>query len=443
MMSNVGAAAAAVTALAGSRKAVQLYPATHPAYGEAVAELERAIREAAAAEPFVLNQHQGRLYHGSLPIPDDVPGLPQVAETFESLSIESLVFHANFSASDAVALTEILSLRPSPDLNLSNELASRGVTSVVASLLARTDEDGDGSGRDVEREQDRALFRRSVSSIRNMLQQVAAGDLSAVTEARSLSESVIPRLSEDVAAVLAMAAARRPADRQLYHSLNVMNYSMVLGHRMGLPSEGLASLGTAAVLHDIGKSAFDPSDPEQAERMRVEHPKVGAEMLQELALDDVAPMLVAYEHHMYANGSGYPAREPGYVAHPYSRIVSITDRFENLTSPPPGTRALTPDRALVQVLREANTYFDPFLARLFANALGPFPVGSVVRLSDHSVGVVLRSGIDPLRPMVRLSYDSNGLEINESEDLDLSQSTVSIVEIIPPEALDVDVSELF
>ena len=46
----------------------------------------------------MLNLHQGRLYHGSLPIPDDVPGLAAVAEIFESLSIESLVFQSNFSA---------------------------------------------------------------------------------------------------------------------------------------------------------------------------------------------------------------------------------------------------------------------------------------------------------------------------------------------------------
>jgi HD-GYP domain-containing protein (c-di-GMP phosphodiesterase class II) len=152
---------------------------------------------------------------------------------------------------------------------------------------------------------------------------------------------------------------------------------------------------------------------------------------------------VAYEHHMYSNGSGYPAREPGYVAHPYSRIVSITDRFENLISPPPGEQALTPDRALVQVLREANQYFDPFLARLFANTLGPFPVGSVVRLSDHSVGVVSRPSDDPLLPFVRRSFDENGIELAEVEEVDLSEGTVSIVEVITPESLDVDVTELF
>ena len=185
----------------------------------------------------MLNLHQGRLYHGSLPIPDDVPGLPAVVEIFESLTIESLVFQSSFSSKDAVALTEALSLRPSPDLDLAAELAARSVRSVTVSLLARTNEDEEVE-RDIEREKDRALFRKSVSSVRNMLEQVSAGDLSAVTEARSLAESLIPRLEEDAAAVLAMAAARRPSERQLYHSLNVMCYSLLLGHRLGLPGRG-------------------------------------------------------------------------------------------------------------------------------------------------------------------------------------------------------------
>jgi putative nucleotidyltransferase with HDIG domain len=432
--------AAAITALAGTRRAVQLYPPAHPAYGEAVKDLEVAIRGAAKTAPFVLNFHQGLLYDGSLPIPDDIPGLAQVAEMFESLAIESLVFQSSFSATEAVGLTEVLSLHASPDLDLGTEFAKRGITSVAASLLARA---GEEEGEvDLGREQDRALFRRSVSAARGVLEQISMGNPQVLAEARAVVENLIPRMVEDSAAVLSMAAARRPEEGELFHSISTMIYALLLGHRLGLPSEGLASLGSAAMLHDIGKSAFNLNDPEQTERARVEHPRAGAEMLQHLALDDVAPMLVAYEHHMYVNGSGWPERAQGYVTHPYSRIVSIADRFVNLTTPAPGTDAMTPDRALVQVLREANQLFDPFFSRLFANMLGPFPVGCVVRLSDQSVGIVYRPGVKPLSPVVRLAYDSNGLEVTHDRDVDLSQTDISIVEIVAPGSLDVDVAEL-
>lgn len=437
-------AARAVTAIAGARRAVQLYPPAHPSHAEAIAELEAAIGEATRDDPLVLNLHHGRLYRGSLPIPDDIPGLSSVAEMFESLAIESLVFDSAFGPGEAVALTEALSLRPTPDLDLAAELSARGVRSVVISLLARADvAHSDATDRDSRREQNRALFRRSVATVRRMLEQVSAGDLTAVTEARTLAEKLIPQVEQDAAAVLAMAAARKPSERQLYHSLNVMCYSLLLGYRLGLPIEGLSSLGTAALLHDIGKTAFDPDDPAQAETMYDEHTRIGAEMLQRLALDDVAPFLVAYEHHMYADGSGFPDRDEGYIAHPYSRIVTITDRFENLTSATPDTPALTLDRALVQILREAGHTLDPFFARLFASLIGPFPVGCVVRLSDQRVGVVSRSGEeDPLTPLVRIAFDSNGLEVTDGDEVDLASAEVRIVEIIKPDSLDVDVSEV-
>jgi hypothetical protein len=93
------------------------------------------------------------------------------------------------------------------------------------------------------------------------------------------------------------------------------------------------------------------------------------------------------------------------------------------------------------VLREGGTILDPFFVRLFASALGAFPVGCLVRLSDHSVGVVSRSGEDPLAPVVRLSYDPNGVELTEPEEIDLACGEVRIVEVIHPSALDVEVSE--
>ena len=146
---------------------------------------------------------------------------------------------------------------------------------------------------------------------------------------------------------------------------------------------------------------------------------------------------------MYADGSGAPVRPQGYVAHPYSRMVAIADRYDNIVNPATGDSALTPDRALVQILREAGTKLDPFLARLFANAMGPFPVGCVVRLSDQSVAVVSRQGADPLAPTVRVVFDARGLEVADpdAEDIDLSRASLRIVEVISPGTLDIDVAE--
>jgi len=434
-------AALVVTALATARKAIQLYPPTHPAYAEAIDALVASVLGATSeVGAFVLNWHQGRLYHESIVLPDDVHGASSIAEAFESRSIESLTFHPTFGAGDAVGLTEVLSLKPSPGFDVEAELSSRGVVGVTVSVLEE-EEDEERVERDRQRAADRALYQRLISSMRRMQEQFAAGGVGDMSDTGALVGNVMERLLTDPGAMLGLATIRGTGEHGLFHSLNVTIYTLLLGQKLGLPEEGLSSLGLSALMHDVGKAAFDAADPAQAQPMREMHPKVGAEILQRVALEDPAPMLVAYEHHMNSDGTGWPERAEDYVTHPYSRMVAIANRYQNLTDPAENSEALTPDKAVVQVLREAGKTLDPFFARLFANALGVFPVGCIVRLSDQSVGVVSRPGEDPLAPAVRIAYDARGAEIEEPEEVDLSVGDVRIVEVIAPDALNVTVSD--
>jgi HD-GYP domain-containing protein (c-di-GMP phosphodiesterase class II) len=175
--------------------------------------------------------------------------------------------------------------------------------------------------------------------------------------------------------------------------------------------------------------------------MRALHPKMGAEILQRVTLNDPAPLLAAYEHHMHVDGSGFPERPADYIAHPYSRMISVANRYENLTNPTQTRAALTPDRAVLQVLRDAGSMLDPFFARLLASAMGVFPVGCLVRLSDQSIGVVERPGGDPLAPQIRLTFDTSGNELERPEHVDLSLGRTRIVEVIAQESVNIEASD--
>ncbi len=429
-----------VTALAGARKAIQLYPPAHPAYGEALNALLGALGTMTARGPFVLNWHQGRLYHESQVLPDDAHGTATTAEAFEVRRIESLTFLPEFTFEDGVGLTQVLSLRPTPEFDVSLELEQRNVSSVTVSVIEKED-DSEREERDLQKQADRALYQRAVAAIRQVRDLLASGGADLGSTGAFVSQ-IIERLLVDPDAMMGLATLRQASERDLYHSLNVTIYTLALGQRLGLPEEGMASLGLSALLHDMGKSAFIADDPDQRDAMRFMHPKVGAEILQRVAMDDPAPMLVAYEHHMQPDGGGWPEREADYVAHPYTRMVAVANRYDNLVNPHNGApAALTPDRAIVRVLQESGTALDPFFTRLFAGALGVFPVGCMVRLSDHSVGVVVSPGEDPLAPVVRPSYDSRGVEIAEPENIDLAQHEIRIVEVIDPESLNVEVAD--
>ncbi|HEY5539861.1 MAG TPA: HD domain-containing phosphohydrolase [Coriobacteriia bacterium] len=429
-----------VVGLGSARKAVQLYPLTHPAFGEAMNLLIGAVAGATAQGPFALNLHLGRLYDGSVVIPEDVHGIDSVAEALEARHIESLTFSDGFSRDDALGLIEVLTLKAEEGFDVEAELASRNVRGVAVTFLAACDRD-ESSPEERARRGDRALHSRLVNMVRTMSEQLTAGGVTDLSQTTPIVEALLGRMMQDQAAVVGMATIRSKDERVLFHSLSVMIYALALGLQLKLPEDGLLHLATSALLHDIGKSAFDASDPLQAEAMTKLHPRMGAEILQRLVLDDASPMLVAFEHHMAPDGSGFPERPADYIAHPYSRMVAVADRYENLTNPPNDTDPLTPDRAIVRLLRDTGTLVDPFFGRAFASALGVFPIGCVVRLSDQTVGVVCRPGEDPLAPVVKLAYDERGLRYNEGPEIDLAQGFVRIVEVVPAEALNLEVSE--
>lgn len=430
-----------VQALSGARRAVQLYPPTHPSHSDAVGALAAAVDGLCAAGPFALNLHAGRLYAGSDVLPGDSPAGASLADTMERHHIESLTFEAGFGSAQASALADVLNLRPSPTLEVESELRSRGVTHVTVAALGVGDEERVArEERDRKREADRAMYRQLVTVLRGVNSNIVTGQSPDLEHASAMVGDIMSRLVEDESAVLGMAMMSSKGEATLFHSVNVMIYALTLAVGLGLPDEGLLSLGMAALLHDVGKAAFDRADPAQAHAVQGLHPKIGAEILARLTDADHTPMLVAYEHHMGSDGSGYPERDTDYVTHPYSRMVAIGDRYEHLTKGDAGV-PLSPDRAVMQLLREAGSSLDPLFVRLFVRALGVFPVGCVVRLSDMSVGVVRSRGADLLRPTVRVLFEADGAELEPPPDIELGEDGRRVVEVLDPATLRLSVAD--
>jgi HD-GYP domain-containing protein (c-di-GMP phosphodiesterase class II) len=428
-----------VTTLSGARKAFSLYPAIHPEHKGALDALVEAATEATAAGPFTLNLHLGRLYQESRVLPADAPGMRSMAESFEAHRVESMTFNPGFTRTDATALVEILALKPSLDLDVGYELEGRGVFGVVVQRLVEPDA-VEAEEREEQRGRDRAMYQRLVAALKRINTQLGPAGSQNLGDTATVVESLLERFMEDSAAVLGLATMRNASEADLFHSVNTLIYSLTIGVGLEIPEEGLTALGVCALLHDIGKIAFNRDDPAQEERIRQLHPRVGAEILARMPEVDQAAMLVAFEHHYRPDGGGWPEMEPGYVAHPYSRIVSIADRYDRLTTGLPGADGLTPDRAVVQLLRETAGSLDLTFTRVFVREMGAFPVGCLVRLSDQSVGVVSAPGLDPLKPRVRLVYGADGLALKAKPDTDLADSELSIIEVVPPANLSETVS---
>ncbi|MCX8006611.1 MAG: HD domain-containing protein [Coriobacteriia bacterium] len=433
-------AIALVSALAAARRAEHLYPHSHPAYLEAVAALTKAVSQCVASGPCTIALYAGRLYHENAALAWDTPAVRTVAELLEARRVESLTFHPEVAQHELAALLEALAAKPQAGFDLAAVLEEMGVTGIAVGSV-RDDEAEEAAKRDRLKEQDRALYQRLIALVRALSEQVAQRGEPDLEQAGILVEGVLARLMEDSAAVLGLTTLGSANEPSLFHAVNTMAYALVLGAELGIPEEGLAPLGISPLLHDLGKVAFDLSDPEQAKKAQVLHPVVGAEVLSRLPDADRTPMLVAFEHHMAPDGSGYPEREPGYVTHPYSRIVAVANRYDHLVTPRPHGYGLSRDQAVLQILKDGGGALDGMFARLLARAYGVFPVGCVVRLTDMSVGVVVAPGPTPLAPRVRILFEPDGTQAENGRVVELAASNESVVEVVDPASLALEVFE--
>jgi putative nucleotidyltransferase with HDIG domain len=156
------------------------------------------------------------------------------------------------------------------------------------------------------------------------------------------------------------------------HSMRVVNYSMKLASIAGIHDNGkLKVLEYGALLHDIGKIGIPdailnkPAKLSQDEwKIMKTHPQIGYQILHRIKFLDEVSQIVLYHHEKY-NGSGYPQRLKGNQIPLGSRIFTVADAIDAMTSARPYREALSFDTAATQLEESSGIQFDPELIDMF------------------------------------------------------------------------------
>ncbi|MDD2743851.1 MAG: DUF3391 domain-containing protein [Rhodocyclaceae bacterium] len=233
-----------------------------------------------------------------------------------------------------------------------------------------------------------------------------------VAQVTEVSAQSTAALLADPDSAIVLIAEKAQADGNAAHSLSVMTLSLLLGKQARLPAEALRALGVGALLHDIGKNGISSSILRNTARNKHEealyqtHCRAGYESA--LRAGHLTPPMLAaiLHHHERMDGKGYPDGISGKALHVAARIVGIADRFDSLSNPIDPRRALSPAEALATMWTKEQSAFDSVLLQLFVRAMGVYPPGSIVLLSDGRSGAVVASACTekPLSPQVMI-YD--------------------------------------
>jgi HD-GYP domain-containing protein (c-di-GMP phosphodiesterase class II) len=341
------------------------------------------------------------------------------------------------------------------------ELRAAGVTAVH--LLPPQEESTDETTIDPgARERAQRTYRHSVAVTSQLMESVRSGRTLQRRRVRRAVQSIVDQILEDETLLLGLTNLRDFSEPTFTHCVNVAIFSIALGQKIGLARLELYDLGMAALLHDIGKTEVPPeilNKPGKLEGAEWEwmrsHTWRGARRL----VTDRAPatlpareMLVAFEHHLHLDLSGYPKLSAPRQLTFYTKIVEIADSFDAGTTPRIyKTDPITPAE-MIRILYEGRGMrYDAVLVKAFISLLGIYPVGCVCVLDSFELVVVVAADPDPgnvHRPHVKIVADAKGNRIDGpivslAEKDDAGHFLRTVVAVVEPERYGIDVARVF
>jgi HD-GYP domain-containing protein (c-di-GMP phosphodiesterase class II) len=213
-----------------------------------------------------------------------------------------------------------------------------------------------------------------------------------------------------------------------YHSVNVAVLSAVIGISLNFEKSKLEKLISAALLHDIGKIFISQKLLSKKEKLTKEendifktHSEQGYKYIKNHYSIPVTAYVGILQHHERYDGKGYPDGKKGNDISHFARIISICNVYDNLISKTPYKEACIPSEAIEYIMANSGTEFESELVNVFLKKVSPYPLGTILRLSDGKQAIVIENNeACSMRPKVRiidegkildLTYDSNSRNI--------------------------------
>jgi len=268
-------------------------------------------------------------------------------------------------------------------------------------------------------------YHQVVAKNKTLIREVRNGYIKGMRKAEAMVEGLSGVLGDDgtLVALMNLEGNMEAGNNSYYHSLNTAILSMVVARRLELPKDAIPMIGLAGLFHDLGETPSKESGPPHTQLQAIrKHPEMGKTMVA-TGFGFPEPSLVAiHQHHERLNGSGYPQGLKGDAIHQFAKILMVVDAYDDLCNNPDLKKSVTPFEAVSALYAKRDSEFWGEAVSTLIRLLGVYPPGSIVELSDESIGVVCTTNVkDSMRPLVMLYAPEIPRE--EAIILDLAQET--------------------
>jgi HD-GYP domain-containing protein (c-di-GMP phosphodiesterase class II) len=176
-----------------------------------------------------------------------------------------------------------------------------------------------------------------------------------------------------------------------WHATRVADFSRRIARKLDLSERNVHLVYCAATVHDVGKigipeQILKKKDPLSADEFRIirQHPQIGAGILYPIgSFKELIPVI--YHHHERFDGTGYPDGLKGAAIPFLSRIITVADAFEAMTSDRCYRKALPGEKVLYKLQRNTATQFDPVLVDAVTELVAAGELGEQGRVLDYVI----------------------------------------------------------
>ena len=273
------------------------------------------------------------------------------------------------------------------------------------------------------------IFKEFNASVVDLVSEVRSKNTFDIDRVKVAVDPMVDSIMRNPDACMWLARLKNKDSYTYKHSLGASVWAVALGRQIGLPKVDLKNLAVGSMLCDVGKLRLPDGLLNKQGRlskgeftMVKSHVELGLEALKESPGVNKQILDIVAFHHERFNGKGYPHKLKGTKIPVLSRIAAIADCYDAMTSERVYAAAISPSLAVRKLYEWRDEDFQSELVEEFIQAVGLYPAGTLVELSDGSVGIVIsESRTRRLKPKLLLLLDSKKQALEEIEELDLQE----------------------
>jgi len=433
--------------LAAALRGTELYSANHPLVQRGIDTLNTAVADALQAAPAIVIGFIGdEVVVDGDRLPRGTAALVSFARDLRERGIEKITLTRGLTRDEIRNLIAVVSDRTSP-IPLPDRLVSKGIRHVTLGRIVVEEVTDEQAGIAAARR----VYATAVETAESLWDAAKAGDKPDPTAARKIIDGLAKLVTQDRTSLMALTALKKYDNYTFTHMVNVSALAMAQARALNVEGTLLREFGFAALMHDIGKvntplevlNKPDKLTKNEFDVMK-QHVIDGAHILRRTPEMPALAPIVAFEHHLKQDLSGYPENIGSRTLNLCTMIVSIADVFDALRSNRPYREGLATNRIRAIMGEQGNPAFNQPLLKRFVNLMGLFPVGNLVRLNTDELAVVsAEHPSDPFRPQVKIIQDAKGefLEtplLANTWERQSDEQERAVVEAVDPEPLGID-----